>query len=245
MDNTKKERIISICTGYGGLELGLEQAGVPVDPICYVEIEAFACQNLVQKVESGQMAPAPIWTDLATFNFQPFCGKVDGIVGGYPCQPFSKAGLRKGSSDNRNLWPFIANGINIVQPAWVFFENVIGHLSLGLDRVLFDLGRLGYRAEAGIFSAAEIGAPHNRERVFVLAYYTGWRRESKSASEPTYAESSALGNATVKRLQGWVESEYNIAGSGPFGLPATTGTQWPAGRNQSQLYWEAPRTYQP
>ena len=168
MDNT--QNIISFCTGYGGIELGLRRAGVDVRTVVNVEIEAFCCANLAAKIEEGRMDDAPIYTDLKTFPARIFRGKIHGIIGGYPCQPFSSAGKRKGEKDPRHLWPYIREHVRAVRPLWCFFENVRGHTSMGLWRVLSDLEEDGYRTEWGLFSAEETGAPHQRIRCFILAY---------------------------------------------------------------------------
>ena len=104
VDNTKEYKLLSLCTGYGGIELGLELAGFKHRTIAFLEIEAFCCANLVKAMENGAIRPAPIWTDLKTFDAKPFCGLVDIIVGGYPCQPFSAAGTRSGVEDPDRLY---------------------------------------------------------------------------------------------------------------------------------------------
>jgi DNA (cytosine-5)-methyltransferase 1 len=162
-------RVLSTCTGYGGLEIGLGWAVGPLRVIAYVEREAYACQNLVAKVEAGRLPCAPIWTDLRSFDARQLRGCVDVLTGGYPCQPFSLAGKRLGDQDPRHLWPEYVRLIGECRPAWCFFENVRGHVSKGLREVRCDLERLGYRVEAGLFSAEEVGAPHRRERVYLLA----------------------------------------------------------------------------
>jgi len=173
--------VVSFCSGYGGLELGISLAGIPHRTICYVEVEAFAIANLVNKMEAGQLDPAPIWTDARTFPSYLFRGRVDLLTGGYPCQPFSAAGQRGGAEDPRHLWPFIDHHISIMRPGRVFFENVEGHISLGLDRVLHDLEVAGYDPAWGIFSAAEAGAPHQRKRVYIMgdAQHDGHRARTK------------------------------------------------------------------
>ena len=169
MDSTRElPTVVSFCTGYGGLELGLDLIGVEHRVLAYVEIEAFAVANLVNKMETGQLAPAPIWTDLKTFPSHLFRGAVDLVTGGYPCQPFSAAGRRGGEEDPRHLWPFIDHHVSIMHPDRVFFENVEGHISLGLPRVLHDLEIGGYDTAWGIFSASEAGAPHQRKRVYIM-----------------------------------------------------------------------------
>ena len=173
MDTT--QNIISFCTGYGGIELGLELAGVNVRTVAACEIETYAIANLVEKMESGALEPFPIWTDLKTFDSRPFRGKIHGITGGYPCQPFSHAGQRKGTEDPRHLWPYICKHIDTIRPVWCFFENVSGHLTLGFDEVYKSLRGLGYSVEAGLFTASEVGAPHKRQRLFILAVASGAR----------------------------------------------------------------------
>jgi len=137
--------------------------------IAYSEIEAFAVENLLARMEAGQLDAAPIWSDLKSFPWESFRGMVDIVSGGYPCQPFSSAGKRAGTEDSRHLWPFIAEGIAILKPRICFFENVEGHISLGLSSVISDLEEMGYKVSWEVFSAVEVGAPHKRRRVFILA----------------------------------------------------------------------------
>ena len=170
MDNTEElPTVLSFCSGYAGIERGLDLAGIRHRVIAYVEIEAFAIANLVSKMESGQLDPAPIYTDLKTFPSELFRDAVDILTGGYPCQPFSAAGKRLGEKDPRHLWPYIREHIYTIQPSRVFLENVEGHISMGLPTVISDLEEDGYGATWGIFSAREVGAPHQRKRVYIMA----------------------------------------------------------------------------
>ena len=162
--------VLSLCTGYGGIERGLSLAGYQHRTVAVLEIEAYAIANLLAKMETGQMVPAPLWTDLKTLPVDCFRDRIDVLTGGYPCQPFSAAGLRKGTEDPRHLWPFIKRHIETIRPLCCFFENVEGHISLGLREVIADLESLGYQTTWGIFSAAEVGAPHQRKRVYILAH---------------------------------------------------------------------------
>ncbi len=136
------------------------------------------------------MVPAPVWTDLKTFRAGIFRGYVDILTGGYPCQPFSTAGKRRGDKDPRHLWPHIVRIIQDCRPRWVFLENVEGHLTKGVVQVLSDLEKMAYRPVAGVFSAEECGAPHQRKRVFILAYSRDSRSwgESGSVECPAWAE---------------------------------------------------------
>jgi DNA (cytosine-5)-methyltransferase 1 len=170
VDNTEElPTVLSFCSGYAGIERGLDLAGIRHRVIAYVEIEAFAIANLVSKMESGQLDPAPIYTDLKTFPSELFRDAVDILTGGYPCQPFSAAGKRLGEKDPRHLWPYIREHIYTIQPSRVFLENVEGHISMGLSTVISDLEEDGYGATWGVFSAREVGAPHQRKRVYIMA----------------------------------------------------------------------------
>jgi len=183
VDNTEElPTVISFCSGYAGIERGLNLAGVKHRVIAYVEIEAYAIANLVAKMEAGELDAAPIWSNLKTFPAHLFRGAVDIITGGYPCQPFSAAGKRAGADDPRHLWPFIRKHVQTIRPARCFFENVEGHISLGLSSVIGDLEEDSYRATWGIFSAREVGAPHQRKRVYILADSSrnGGRRELRN-----------------------------------------------------------------
>ena len=163
-------RILSLCSGVGGIELGFKLAEPTARTICYVEIEAFACEILARRMEEKRLDAAPIWTNLKTFDGKPWRGKVDCITGGYPCQPFSVAGKKLGKDDPRHLWPDIKRLIQEIEPPICFFENVSNHLRVGFEEVANDLRQLGYKIKAGLFTAQEVGAPHRRERLFILAY---------------------------------------------------------------------------
>ena len=169
MGNSEEFRCISFCTGYGGIELGLRTVIPNLRTVCYVEVEAFACANLVAKIEEGKLDAAPIWTDIKTFNGEPFRDRIHLITGGYPCQPFSVAGKRQGEKDPRHLWPYIEEQIRTIRPLFCFFENVSGHLTIGFSDVYRSLRNLGYSVEAGLFTAEECGLDTESERLFMLA----------------------------------------------------------------------------
>ena len=222
--------VISFCSGYGGIERGLDLAGIKHRVIAYVEIEAYVIANLVAKMESGELAPAPIWTNLKTFPAHLFRGAVDIITGGYPCQPFSTAGGRKGEQDPRHLFPYIKEHIKTIRPDRCFFENVYGHVSMGLSTVVSDLEEQGYRTEWGVFSAREVGASHQRKRVFIMADTSCKRLEKygHSKSDEFIESSKDMGdtnNAYSKResIPSRVGEEYddfNRRGTSSRGLAA-------------------------
>jgi len=214
MDSTPSVTHVGLCAGYGGIELGLKRAIPSLRTIALCEVEAFAIANLVAKMESGCLEPAPIWPDLKTFPWEAFRGCVDILTGGYPCQPFSAAGKRQGADDPRHLWPYIARGIRILEPRICFFENVEGHISLGLSDVIEDLAGMGYRTTWGIFSASEVGAPHQRKRVFIMAHRIG------------------------SRLEGYWR---HVAEHDSQGRQGADGYAWPSRPGEQQYGWEPPR----
>ncbi len=196
MDNPfQSPAILSLCTGMRGLERGIERVIGDTRAVAYVEIEAFIIENLVQQMEKGVLAPTPVWSNLKTFDWKAFHGKVHGIIGGYPCQPFSVAGQQRGTEDPRHLWPYIKEGIQSIRPVWCFFENVPGHINIGYREVRSDLEGLGYTVKEGIFSAEEVGATHQRKRLFILAISKCMRKQ------PLISNSSNLGNTSGQGLQ--------------------------------------------
>ncbi|WCR11016.1 DNA cytosine methyltransferase [Paracoccus stylophorae] len=164
---------LSLCSGAGGLELGITLAVPGYRTVGYVERDAFAAAVLVARMEDAALDPAPLWDDIASFDGRPWRGAVDIVTAGYPCQPFSVAGKRRGADDPRHLWPHVARIIGEIKPPFVFLENVAHHLRLGFPEVASGLVGLGYRLTAGLFTAAEVGAPHRRERLFILAIREG------------------------------------------------------------------------
>lgn len=176
---------LSLCAGAGGIDLGLTIACPGYRTVCYVERESYAAATLVARMEDKALDCAPVWDDVATFDGRPWRGTVDILLGGYPCQPFSVAGKRKGAQDPRHLWPHFARIIGECQPEWVFLENVANHLNLGYREVRCELESLGYGVTEGLFTAAEVGAPHKRQRLFVLAHAEcGGRGQSARDSDP-------------------------------------------------------------
>ena len=253
MDTTTTTHI-SLCTGYGGIDLGLKRVIRGLRTVAACEIEAFAIANLVAKMESGLMDAAPVWPDVKTFPWGAFRDRVDILTSGYPCQPFSAAGQRRGKDDPRHLWPWIADGIRLLRPRCCFFENVEGHISLGLPDVIEDLAGLGYRATWGIFSAAEVGAPHQRKRVFILAYRDG-ERGQLPAWWRVAAEQVPVGHGKAGRDEladgqrehdGWLQREGKLreqqeGGSCGQRVVATGDQAWPSRPGEQQYWWEPPR----
>ena len=155
----------SLFSGIGGLDLGLERAGHKV--IWQSEIDPYAC-----KVLKKHWKEVPNHGDIKQIDWGTV-EPVDIICGGYPCQPFSTAGKRKGTDDPRHLWPWVRTAISELRPRYAILENVRGHLSLGGVQVLGELAEIGYDAEWRVVSAAGLGAPHRRDRIIIVAYPNG------------------------------------------------------------------------
>jgi DNA (cytosine-5)-methyltransferase 1 len=163
---------LSLFTGYGGFSLGLRLAGVDTKTVCYVEIDKYCQAVLEARIADGILDEAPIWGDIKTFDGTAWRGHVDILTGGFPCPPFSVAGLRKGVEDERNLWPETLRVVREVRPQLVFLENVSGILSGDVGRgipsyasvIVGQLAEEGYRVRWEVLGADDIGAPHRRKR---------------------------------------------------------------------------------
>lgn len=161
-------RALHLCSGYGGFELALRPFGVST--VAHVERDAHAAAVVVARMADEALDQAPVWDDLSTFDGRPWRGRVDLVTAGFPCQPFSSAGQRGGVDDDRWLWPDIERIVAEVGPRFVVVENVPELVRHGLPEVLCGLARLGFDAEWGLFAASDVGAPHRRQRLWLLAY---------------------------------------------------------------------------
>jgi DNA (cytosine-5)-methyltransferase 1 len=232
---------MDICAGSGIGSAAFEAVDF-CRTVCYVERDAYCQRLLRQRMQDGWLQPAPIWDDLRTFDGRPWRGLVDFVFGGIPCQPHSLAGKRRGGADERDLWPDFWRVVREVGPRIVLVENVPGILSTrrnaclcgGVDgrcrvcggamgetssapgwyfgTILRDLASGGYDAEWGVLSARGVGAPHRRERVWLVAYagraadgkqhsYAGTRRDI-SQSDTELADTASGGQPTVRGPQG-------------------------------------------
>lgn len=168
MKNRKLLTHLSLFSGIGGLDLAAEMAGIKTVGQCeYADFQT--------KVLEKHWPDVPRWRDIKTLTGESFYERtglrtVDIVSGGFPCQPFSVAGKRKGKDDNRYLWNEMFRVIREIRPAWVVGENVPGIVNLALDTVLSDLESEGYRTQTFIIPACGVDAPHKRERVCIVAY---------------------------------------------------------------------------
>ena len=158
-------RHVDLCSGIGGFALGFEMAGLS-KPILFCEIDKW-CQKILRQ----HWRDVPILEDVKKLANDPERTVPDCeiLTAGYPCQPFSTAGKRKGEKDDRHIWPYIMQIVTCKRPTWCVFENVSGHISLGLDKVLSDLEAEDYSARPFVIPACGVDAPHRRDRVWIVA----------------------------------------------------------------------------
>jgi len=180
-------RVLDLFSGIGGFSLGLERAGM--ETVAFCEVDQF-CRKLLRQNFAG----IPIYEDIRTLRKSRLEADgirgIDLICGGFPCQPFSNAGKRKGKDDNRDLWPEMFRVIQECGPAWVIGENVAGFVNMELERTISDLEGQGYQVRAFNIPACAIEAPHERKRIWIVAHRDsngrGWvLRETRQGSNGT------------------------------------------------------------
>jgi len=171
---------LALFAGAGGGILGGKLLGWRT--VCAVERDAYAAQVLAQRQNDGVLKPFPIWSDVQTFDGRRWRGLVDVVSGGFPCQDISCAGKGAGITGARSgMWSHMARIIGEVRPRYAFIENSPMLVTRGLGVVLSDLAALGYDAEWGCISAADCGAPHERDRIWIVACDTNSNSQSVSA----------------------------------------------------------------
>ncbi len=184
-------RELALFAGAGGGILGGKLLGWRT--VCAVELDTYARSVLLARQSDGTLPRFPIWDDVTTFDGRPWRGHVDVVSGGFPCQDISAANPNgRGLAGKRSgLWVEFARIIGEVQPRWAFIENSPLLVSRGLSRVLWDLATLGYDASWGVVSAENTGAPHRRERIWILASNTRYEEHGQQAQalRPDSAES--------------------------------------------------------
>jgi len=162
-------RHVDLCSGIGGFALGFQWAGLS-RPVLFCDIEPWSRQVLRK-----HWPDVPIAEDVKELANDPIRNvpECDILTAGYPCQPFSLAGERRGTEDDRHIWPYILSIVQAKRPSWCVFENVYGHVSMGLDEVLSDLEGESYAARPFIVPACAADAPHRRDRVWIIARNVG------------------------------------------------------------------------
>ena len=217
-------RMGSLFSGYGGLDLAVQQV-YEAEPVWHVEFD-----DAPSKILAHHWPHVPNLHDVTTVDWAQV-EPVDILTAGYPCQPFSTAGERRGTEDDRHLWPHVAAATKALRPAEIVLENVRGHLTLGFDTVLADLDVLGYDVAWTIYPASAAGAPHRRDRLFILATI-------RSASDPGshHPRRETLGRSTRpvrdSRVPGTHPPRRHHAG-GPRLLPTPVVTDRTGTRNET------------
>ena len=206
---------LSLFSGIGGLDLAAEWAGFHTVGQC-------EWADYPTRVLEKHWPDVPRWRDIRTLTKESFCERtglrtVDIISGGFPCQPFSKAGQRRGKSDDRYLWPEMLRVIDELRPTWVIGENVANILNLALDDVLSDLESKGYTARAFMVPARGVGAPHQRYRFAIMAHADG---DGRGGAGPAPAEGRDIHQVIASM------PESSLPGGGGTGNLNPEWTEW-------------------
>lgn len=182
-------RHVDLCSGIGGFALGFQWAGLS-EPVLFCDIEAWS-----REVLAKHWPDVPIAHDVKELARDPrrLVPDCDILTAGYPCQPFSVAGQQRGAADDRHIWPEIFTIVQAKRPRWCVFENVSGHISLGLDQVLSDLeGEAGYEVQPFVIPACAVDAPHRRDRVWIIAAHADSDSKSNGTEHEQWMETAAV-----------------------------------------------------
>lgn len=221
---------ISLFSGIGGLDLAVESV-IGQRPTVFVENNKFARQILEKNMRGV------ILQDVRDIDFKEFRG-VDGIVGGWPCQPHSLAGKRLGSKDDRDMWPHFARAIREAKPRWILGENVKGVLSSEkgeyFGRILGDLAEMGYSAVWRTILASDVGAPHRRERFFIYAVANSYVGRGEQYSQ----EERVIPIASQNDVQLITNTEDSIGRIGVGGFSKSERLGWGRYPGQDTFDWQ-------
>lgn len=205
-------KVLDLFSGIGGFSIGLEKVGF--ETIAFCEIERY-CQEVLKR----HWPDTPIYDDVRSLTAEQL--RADGIVrpdiivGGYPCQPFSYAGVRRGEEDDRHLWPEVYRLIKEIRPTWGIFENVAGHITMGLDEVLSDLEAEGYAARPFVIPACGVDAPHRRDRVWIVAHSNecadrGNARDSARAYQEEWLQQRDKESGDISSIASGIQSADTV-----------------------------------
>jgi DNA (cytosine-5)-methyltransferase 1 len=223
----------SLFTGIGGFDLAAQWLGF--ENIFQVEINPF-CQRVLRK----NFPQTDLFSDIKTFKGDRYERTIDIISGGFPCQPFSISGKRKGKEDDRFLWDEMLRILSEVKPPWVVAENVPGIVTMELDEILSSLESEGYTTETYLIPALAVNAPHKRERVWIIAYSSSNGLGKYGYSEVGSKETKTKGEENQRE---WIWTKHNganekrfIANSKTIGLESSV-----TGQRQKQSWRSNPR----
>ena len=199
-------RHVDLCSGIGGFALGFEWAGLS-KPVMFCDIEPWS-----RKILAKHWPDVPIEEDVKVLANEPErIPECSILTAGYPCQPFSQAGKRRGAEDDRHIWPYIREIVAHKRPSWCVFENVYGHVSMGLDEVLSDLEADGYATRPFIVPACGVDAAHRRDRVWIVGY-SEHNGSSAAAVRGEYEENgrgASQGQKQTKQFEGTSKRKSN------------------------------------
>ena len=234
-------RALDLFSGIGGIALAAEWAGIETAAFC--EIEPY-CRRVLSRHWPG----VPIYEDVRELTRERLerdgvmdNGAIDLICGGYPCQPFSVAGKRRGAEDDRHLWPEMFRLVQELRPAWVLGENVAGHIHLGLDDVLADLESEGYSCRAFVLPACAVGAPHRRDRVFIVAHTESPGLPLRRVPVGNETEGPRPQCESEDRESGGRATQSRMGRDVDGVSTPLDRTLWPAAFGEPQYEWEPPR----
>ena len=196
-------RHVDLCSGIGGFALGFEWAGLS-KPVLFCDIDPWS-----RKVLRKNWHDVPIAEDVKELANDPerLVPDCDILTAGYPCQPFSVAGKQRGAEDDRHIWTEIRTIVEAKRPAWCVFENVYGHVRMGLDEVLSDLEGASYATKAFIVPACAVNAPHRRDRVFIIGRNVGDSEHSRSPATTLTRSTAETGNDKSQGKKASVKSK--------------------------------------
>jgi|DEB0MinimDraft_6_1074348.scaffolds.fasta_scaffold00048_17 DNA (cytosine-5)-methyltransferase 1 len=217
-------KVLDLFSGIGGFSLGLERAGM--ETVAFCEIEPF-CQKVLKK----HWPDVPIFNDVRSLDYD---GTIDVICGGFPCQPFSVAGKRKGKEDDRHLWPAMFNLIKKYKPNWVIGENVTGLVNMGLDEAITDLEGEAYTTRAFIIPACAVNAPHRRDRLWIVANRnsercnSGSNNRKKGHLQKEQVRNTKENQQKWKKWESWISSYISaVADTNSIGRERGQGEGYP------------------
>lgn len=205
---------LALFSGAGGGILGGKLLGWTT--VCAVEIDPYARRVLMSRQDDGCLRPFPIWDDIRTFDGRPWRGVVDIVTGGFPCQDIAHGSSTKTGIDGERsgLWGEMRRVIREVGPQYVLIENSAALIVRGLSRVLGDLASLGMDARWGVFSGGDVGARHERERLFILANrdrFMGWPRPWAEQQHGEFADVGTMHEEDAcDCLRTWMEMARSI-----------------------------------
>ena len=227
----KMLRHFDVCSGIGGFSLGFRWAALS-EPVAFCEIDPYC-----QKVLAKNFPNIPIFNDVKELvNDRPESTRTipdhDILTSGYPCQPFSVAGQRRGEEDERNIWRFVFKIVKRKHPTWCVFENVYGHIAMGLDQVLHDMESEGYTTQTFVVPACSLNAPHKRDRLWIVCNLADTESEGLQGLDKRSPTISAeRDEITDIRTKG--SRDKNVANSKCMGRESRTSVREELAREES------------